>query len=140
MPYNDPRREASIVVATLCISLGGSASACARADCTQQKASAGLGPGHRQVLLGVDVTREGELVLQTSKNRSERHQGVVTVLPRKTALPKRGHVCSSGHTVLMILECTGAGFAGAGVRGDVLGTWAVAFLAAVASRMGLKHI
>lgn len=44
LPYNDPRREASIVIAMLHIALGGSGSTCARINGTQQIVSAELGP------------------------------------------------------------------------------------------------
>lgn len=50
MPYNDPRRQASIVAAMLCISLGGSGSTCTRINCTQQTVSAGLAPERRFAL------------------------------------------------------------------------------------------
>lgn len=44
MPYNDPRRWASIVIATLRIAPGGSGSACTGINGAQQNVSAELGP------------------------------------------------------------------------------------------------
>lgn len=64
MPYNDPRRWASIVTAVLCLSLEGSGSTCARINCTEQKVSAGLASVCRSVLgLHVAVTRTWDLAI-----------------------------------------------------------------------------